>query len=126
MMDYEFHVGDYVETVDGEIGYLTKIVIDEDFINFYGVFSYNKKSFEFHYYRELLPYSFRRIGKYDFTKPEQPKEIKKLPDGYGDGYVLYKGTTEVDGSVDNGWVSIGVLSSKINDLVDAVNELRSK
>lgn len=126
MMDYEFHVGDYVETVDGEIGYLTKIVIDEDFINFYGVFSYNKKSFEFHYYRELLPYSFRRIGKYDFTKPEQPKEIKKLPDGYGDGYVLYKGTTEVDGSVDNGWVSIGVLSSKINDLVDAVNELREK
>lgn len=125
-MNYEFHVGDYVETVDGEIGYLTKIVIDEDFINFYGVFSYNKKSFEFHYYRELLPYSFRRIGKYDFTKPEQPKEIKKLPDGYGDGYVLYKGTTEVDGSVDNGWVSIGVLSSKINDLVDAVNELRSK
>lgn len=125
-MNYEFHVGDYVETVDGEIGYLTKIVIDEDFINFYGVFSYNKKSFEFHYYRELLPYSFRRIGKYDFTKPKQPKEIKKLPDGYGDGYVLYKGTTEVDGSVDNGWVSIGVLSSKINDLVDAVNELRSK
>ena len=125
-MNYEFHVGDYAETVDGEIGYLTKIVIDEDFINFYGVFSYNKKSFEFHYYRELLPYSFRRIGKYDFTKPEQPKEIKKLPDGYGDGYVLYKGTTEVDGSVDNGWVSIGVLSSKINDLVDAVNELRSK
>lgn len=125
-MNYEFHVGDYVETVDGEIGYLTKIVIDEDFINFYGVFSYNKKSFEFHYYRELLPYSFRRIGKYDFTKPEQPKEIKKLPDGYGDGYVLYKGTTEVDGSVDNGWVSIGVLSSKINDLVDAVNELREK
>ena len=125
-MNYEFHVGDYVEMVDGEIGYLTKIVIDEDFINFYGVFSYNKKSFEFHYYRELLPYSFRRIGKYDFTKPEHPKEIKKLPDGYGDGYVLYKGTTEVDGSVDNGWVSIGVLSSKINDLVDAVNELRSK
>ena len=125
-MKYEFHVGDYVETVDGEIGYLTKIVIDEDFINFYGVFSYNKKSFEFHYYRELLPYSFRRIGKYDFTKLEQPREIKKLPDGYGDGYVLYKGTTEVDGSVDNGWVSIGVLSSKINDLVDAVNELRSK
>ena len=36
-MDYEFHVGDYVETIDGEIGYLTKIVIDEDFINFYGV-----------------------------------------------------------------------------------------
>lgn len=106
-MDYEFHVGDYVETVDGEIGYLTKIVIDEDFINFYGVFSYNKKSFEFHYYRELLPYSFRRIGKYDFTKHERPKKIGRL--------------------MPNGWcmgVSGDNLITKINELVDAVNELR--
>ena len=108
-MDYEFHVGDYVETIDGEIGYLTKIVIDEDFINFYGVFSYNKKSFEFHYYRELLPYSFRRIGKYDFTKSERPKEIGKLKH--------------------NGWcmgVSGDNLITKINELVDAVNELKEK
>ena len=102
-MDYEFHVGDYVETIDGEIGYLTKIVIDEDFINFYGVFSYNKKSFEFHYYRELLPYSFRRIGKYDFTKPENPKEIERLNNC--------------------NWNST---AAKINELVDAVNELRKE
>lgn len=68
---------------------------------------------------------FNRIGQYDFTKPEQPKEIKKLPDGYGDGYVLYKGATEVDGTVSNGLVSIGVLSNKINELVNVVNELRN-
>ena len=102
-MDYEFHVGDYVETVDGEIGYLTKIVIDEDFINFYGVFSYNKKSFEFHYYRELLPYSFRRIGKYDFTKPEV-KKIEHFEYNYPCSELR--------------------LTAKINELVDAVNELR--
>ena len=102
-MDYEFHVGDYVETVDGEIGYLTKIVIDEDFINFYGVFSYNKKSFEFHYYRELLPYSFRRIGKYDFTKPKVNK-IEHFEYNYPCSEIR--------------------LTAKINELVDAVNELR--
>ena len=104
-MNYEFHVGDYVETVDGEIGYLTKIVIDEDFINFYGVFSYNKKSFEFHYYRELLPYSFRRIGKYDFTKPE----VKKIE--HFEYNHLFSGE---------------LITAKINELVDAVNELKEK
>ena len=111
-MNYEFHVGDYVETVDGEIGYLTKIVIDEDFINFYGVFSYNKKSFEFHYYRELLPYSFRRIGKYDFTKPEV-KKIEKLTyaESYINGYRVLTGRKLID---------------KINELVDIVNELKEK
>lgn len=112
MMKYEFHVGDYVETVDGEIGYLTKIVIDEDFINFYGVFSYNKKSFEFHYYRELLPYSFRRIGKYDFTKPEV-KKIEKLTyaKSHINGYQVLTGRKLID---------------KINELVDIVNELKEK
>ena len=111
-MDYEFHVGDYVETIDGEIGYLTKIVIDEDFINFYGVFSYNKKSFEFHYYRELLPYSFRRIGKYDFTKHEV-KKIEKLnyAESYINGYQVITGRKFID---------------KINELVDIVNELKEK
>ena len=75
---------------------------------------------------DSAPYLFNRIGQYDFTKTEQLEEIKRLTDGYGDGYVLYKGMTPADGIVDNGWVSIGVLSNKINELVDAVNELRKE
>lgn len=130
-MKYEFHVGDYVETKDGRVGYITKINF-----TYMPYFTWEANDGE-PYYQEIgsqnieewgfrLGETFIRIGQYDFTKPEQPKEIKKLPDGYGDGYVLYKGMTEVDGTVENGWVSIGVLSSKINELVDAVNELRKK
>lgn len=52
---------------------------------------------------------FKRIGQYDFTKTEQPKEI--------------------DGLMPNGWC-MGVggddLITKINELVDAVNEMRNK
>lgn len=122
-MKYEFHVGDYVETKGGATGYISN---DKELwwrctnkSDGYDVgFDYNIVGIETGF--------FNRIGQYDFTKPEQPKEIKKLPNGYGDGYVLYKGVTEVDGTVENGWVSIGVLSSKINELVDAVNELRNK
>lgn len=66
------------------------------------------------------------IGQYDFTKLEPPGRIKKLPEGYGDGYVLYKDGVKGDGTVNNGWVSIGVLSSKINELVEAVNRLEEK
>ena len=129
-MKYEFHVGDYVEDNYGKVGYINSVKYTKSNKGvFYDIeiVYYNADIVGvFHGDQSLIQYHFNRIGQYDFTKPEQPKEIKKLPDGYGDGYVLYKGTTEVDGSVDNGWVSIGVLSSKINDLVDAVNELRSK
>lgn len=119
-MKYEFHVGNYVETVGGFVGWIS-VIRDGDYI----IITDNANNTCGYYIPQEIKY-FKRIGQYDFTKPEQPKEIKNLPDGYGDGYVLYKGVTEVDGTVENGWVSIGVLSSKINELVDAVNELRDK
>lgn len=144
-MKYEFHVGDYVER---EVADGTNLKTLIGYVNFYQTtldrcgaihcfgFTWRDGTEDGGAYTECqFPMFFERIGKYDFAKmrypntsakPEQQKEIKKLPDGYGDGYVLYKGTTEVDGSVDNGWVSIGALSSKINELVDAVNELRNK
>lgn len=131
-MKYEFHVGDYVETVDGRVGYITDICkcsMCKKRGWYEPTIKYNdnrETDFISPYEVERIPKTYIRIGKYDFTKSEQPKEIKKLPDGYGDGYVLYKGMTEVDGSVDNGWVSIGALSNKINELVDAVNELRKE
>ena len=128
-MKYEFHVGDYVETKANSFGYINSI--DNDGPSWYCVYDADGYRAGEEYYvagienNELARY-YNRIGQYDFTKPEQPKEIEKLPDGYGDGYVLYKGVTEVDGTVENGWVSIGVLSNKINELVDAVNELRKE
>lgn len=126
-MNYEFHVGDYVETVSGAKGYIDQILSKEPYYFRWIVTDTDGAEFsDFCATRCSDLSKYARIGQYDFTKPEQPKEIKKLPDGYGDGYVLYKGTTEVSGTVENGWVSIGALSSKINELVDAVNELMKK
>lgn len=126
-MKYEFHVGDYVETKANSFGYISSI--DDATPAWYCVYDADGHRAGEEYYvagfeRDNLVQYFNRIGQYDFTKTEQLKEIKRLADGYGDGYVLYKGMTPINGIVDNGWVSIGELSDKINELVDAVNELR--
>ncbi len=108
-MKYEFHVGDYVETAKGDVGYVAMvdmgtgdvsmdIKLTKDGANIYRCYAFTLDS---------APYLFNRIGQYDFTKPEQPKEIEKLtPNGW------CMGTSGDD------------LIRKINELVDAVNELR--
>ena len=97
-MKYEFHVGDYVETKGGAIGYISN---DKELwwqcankADGYDVgFEYNLIGIEDGFYK--------RIGKYDFTKHENPKEIERLNNC--------------------NWNST---AAKINELVDAVNELR--
>lgn len=119
-MNYEFHVGDYVETKTGTIGYVSEVPekgcsswtamklsdcdIDDNRYTVgesYCIFSFER---------------FSRIGKYDFTKPEQ-KKIKPMPDA----------TSTIDyGS--NSWLVDKVMETrnKINELVDAVNKLMDK
>ena len=99
-MKYEFHVGDYVETKGGAIGYISN---DKELwwrcankADGYDVgFEYNLIGIEDGFYK--------RIGKYDFTKPENPKEIERLNNCNWNSTV-----------------------AKINELVDAVNELRKE
>lgn len=110
-MKYEFHIGDYVETKADSIGYISHI--DGDDIWWYCV--YEKDGFRAGteycvtgIENDELVHYYNRIGQYNFTKPEPPKEIGKLtPNGW------YMGTTGGDD-----------LIRKINELVDAVNELR--
>lgn len=103
-MKYKFHVGDYVEMKDGRYGYITEI---------------HRSTFQFHLIGldpklvvmqyplydsySLYGNNFNRIGQYDFTKPENPKEIERLNNC--------------------NWNST---AAKINELVDAVNELRNE
>lgn len=122
-MKYEFHVGDYVEreVVDGII--LKTLV---GYVNFYqpslescGLihcfgFTWSNGTKDGGSYTECqLPMFFDRIGQYDFAKmrgqynsarPEQPKEIERLEE--------------------SNWPNIYI--EKVNELVDAVNELREK
>ena len=106
-MKYEFHVGDYVENNYGKVGYINSVKYTK--LNkgvFYDIeiVYYNADIVGvFHGDQSLIQDHFNRIGKYDFTKPENPKEIERLNNC--------------------NWNST---AAKINELVDAVNELRKE
>ena len=101
-MNYEFHVGDYVKTIGGFVGWISNIKDN----NYIVITDENNNSCGYR-----LPQDdryFVRIGAYDFTK----KEKKKIE--------------MIDG------VDIGdpedrcFIIDKINELVDAVNKLMDK
>lgn len=104
-MNYEFHMGDYVETRDGKVGY----------IYYFGpnilVFKIPDGS-QYEIHTDVLDWSnhpeyvFKRIGAYDFTKKEN-KKIENL--------------TKPQWSM-----PVEDLIDKINELVDAVNKLMDK
>ena len=104
-MNYEFHVGDYVETRDGKVGYI-----------YY--FRPNVLAFktqdggQYEISTDVLDWSghpenvFKRIGAYDFTKKEKKR---------------------IDNLVKPQWsIPVEDLVDKINELVDAVNKLMDK
>ena len=113
-MKYEFHVGDYVETKVGVTGYIVEVNTtntEDAYIKYilndgetYGNRIGDREDETWgRWFRSM----FNRIGQYDFAKPEQPKEIDKLPP--------------------RGWntrFSDDSVVAKINELVDAVNKLR--
>lgn len=106
-MKYEFHVGDYVEDNYGKVGYINSVKYTKSNKGvFYDIeiVYYNADIVGvFHGDQSLIQDYFNRIGKYDFTKPENPKEIERLNN------CNWNSTT-----------------AKINELVDAVNELRKE
>lgn len=97
-MKYEFHVGDYVETVGGFVGWIYRIRDD-------GYIWVANKDVSSCSYRmpEELKY-FKRIGQYDFTKTNN--KIKPLPKEYND---LYS--------------KINELAEVVNRLEEKVNEM---
>ena len=99
-MNYEFHVGDYVETIGGFVGWISNIKDN----NYIVITDENNNSCGYH-----LPQDdryFVRIGAYDFTKKEK-KKIENL--------------TKPQWSM-----PVEDLIDKINELVDAVNLLLDK
>lgn len=117
-MKYEFHVGDYVETKANSFGYISSIngddmwwycVYDKD--GFRDGSEYGVSGIE----NDELARYYNRIGQYDFTKPKQPKKIEHIKMTDGD---IRKNAPIGD--------SLLMLKNKINELVDAVNELRKE
>ena len=128
-MNYEFHVGDYVETVGGAKGY----ICDANKDWWYCTNADDEYSFGYVYRivrlgKGEIHECYNRIGAYDFTKKEKKKiealTINKTMHQYtGDGTsntgadytAVYDNTKFQDKMID-----------KINELVDAVNLLLDK
>lgn len=100
-MKYEFHVGDYVETVAGFIGWVSNV--DRNYITIKS----NEGTISGPWSIPEEQYHFNRIGQYDFTKKEEGK-IEPLACETASDYSNEK------------------LRKKINEIVDAVNELRMR
>lgn len=130
-MKYEFHVGDYVETKDGQIGYISAC-IPMSVGDYYTLFSFcvkGKRLKEIHAGEIIdLPKHFNRIGQYDFTDCDvgdiKPLLIEKTVSMYcGDGKTNspsdYRRVARQDEFNDK-------VIKKINELVEAVNQLEEK
>ena len=101
-MNYEFHVGDYVKTIGGFVGWISNIKDN----NYIVITDENNNSCGYR-----LPQDdryFVRIGAYDFTKKEK-KKIEMI-----DG-------VDIDDPEDRCFII-----DKINELVDTVNLLLDK
>ena len=103
-MDYEFHVGDYIENRKGDVGWVTSVT-DEKIVwetNNGKTYVMEVPTLNRVQHPEAL---FVRIGAHDFTKKE--KKIENL--------------TKPQWSM-----PVEDLIDKINELVDAVNKLMDK
>lgn len=129
-MNYEFHVGDYVKTRAGFIGYIDNISDLED-DNIAVRVCYNDGASGIFKVNDLnITNNFFRIGAYDFTKKEKKKKKielleKDLPIEMkvGDKVAIMK--QYFDGNYNTIIYSTKMID-KINELVDAVNKLMDK
>ena len=68
-MKYEFHVGDYVETKDGWIGYVDRVDSIDNSLDIVWTSGNAISGETVHADRELLCDELARIGHYNFTQP---------------------------------------------------------
>ena len=106
-MNYEFHVGDYVETVSGDKGYIDQVLSEGSYYFRWVITGTDSAEL---YCSDLSKYV--RIGQYDFTKNAKIERIN-----YADDFIC-KRMKACDVAV--------ILKNKINELVDAVNKLGEK
>ena len=130
-MNYEFHVGDYVETYSGAVGYI--ISIEDDAFTWVNHTPIRDGDDVYSNVEQRNFYSsvkdvFIRIGAYDFTKKEK-KKIEQLEKDLpiemkvGDKVAVMK--QYFDGNYNTIIYSTKMID-KINELVDAVNKLMDK
>ena len=130
-MNYEFHVGDYVETYSGAVGYIISIEDDAfTWVNHTPIRDGDDvySNVEQRNFYSIVRDVFDRIGAYDFTKKEKKKieQLEKdLPVEMKVGDKVYIMKQYFDGNYNTIIYSTKMID-KINELVDAVNTLMNK
>lgn len=122
-MNYEFHVGDYVETYSGAVGYI--ISIEDDAFTWVNHTPIRDGDDVYFNVEQRNLYSsvkdiFVRIGAYDFTKKEK-KKIEMISEC---NRGIFANTIKPENHMAR-MVSNEIID-KINKLVNAVNKLRDK
>ena len=126
-MNYEFHVGDYIENSTGDVGWVTSVT-DEKIVwetNNGKTYVMEVPTLNRVQHPEAL---FLRIGAHDFTKKEKKKieQLEKdLPVEMKIGDKVATMKQYFDGNCSTIIYSTKVID-KINELVDAVNLLLDK
>ena len=118
-MNYEFHVGDYIENSKGDVGWVTSVT-DEKIVwetNNGKTYVMEVPTLNRVQHPEAL---FVRIGAHDFTKKEK-KKIEPISDC---NKHIFANAIKSDNQLVR-VVSDDILN-KINELVDAVNKLMDK
>ena len=114
-MKYEFHTGDYVETKNGEIGYITEVKFSGEakrWCSIRAMCRQNDSIISFEGHENTIPERFNRIGRYDFTGKDSGKiEPLVKSKALDDGKFRFDFREVIE---------------KINELVSTVNELREK
>lgn len=119
-MNYEFHVGDYVKTRAGFIGYIDNISdLENDNIAVHVCFSDGDTAL-FRVNDLNVTNNFLRIGTYDFTKKEK-KKIEMISEC---NRGIFANTIKPENHVAR--IVSNEIIDKINELVDAVNKLMDK
>lgn len=127
-MKYDIHVGDYIETVDGWIGYVdywktywSQVCHESAFI-LKGIAKKDGKELpvDFNFVCSEIPRYFNRIGKYTFGYfiKKEKKKIESISDC---NKHIFSNAIKPDNQLVR-TVSNDILN-KINELVDAVNKL---
>lgn len=122
-MDYQFHVGDYVETKDGDIGVITEVNTDDSSL-WYGSacwYCTSSRGLRTEKCTYVIPDGtdvdmariYNRIGQYNFTKKNEGK-IEPLVKSWVLGNVDSRGEYYFDHRE---------IIKKIKELIEVVNQL---